>query len=40
MTGIATLSWRVGLLALADGSIFEGEVLAVEPGVSTPACRG
>jgi carbamoyl-phosphate synthase small subunit len=33
---IATLSWREGLLALADGSIFEGEVLAVQPNFGQP----
>ncbi len=26
-----TISWREGLLALADGSIFEGEVLGFDP---------
>ncbi len=31
-----TLSWREGLLALADGSLFEGEVLAFGPRSGEP----
>ena len=35
-SGALTLSWREGLLALADGSLFEGEVLAFGPGPGEP----
>ena len=35
------MAWREGLLALADGSVFEGEVLGFdEPEGSTPAAAG